>query len=58
MRGVRRVAGELQGSQMDHGRAWQSIKRERNPLDPFSLMKINTQMQGTARASEVPKQTQ
>ena len=58
MRGVRRVASELQGSRMDYGRAWQSVKRECNPLGPFSLMKINTQMQGTARASEEPKQAQ
>ena len=52
------MAGELQGSLMDHGRAWQSVKMECNPLDPFSLMTINTQMQGTARASEEPKQAQ
>lgn len=43
-RGVRRVAGELQGSRMDP-EAWQSVKMECNPLDPFSLMTINTQMQ-------------
>lgn len=52
------MASELQGSRMDYGRAWQSVKRECNPLGPFSLMKINTQMQGTARASEEPKQAQ
>ena len=28
-----------------------------SPLAPFSLLKINTQMQSTSRASEEPKQS-